>query len=162
MKILNKIEIKQLATLNNKLKKIEEQIYSICIEENQIALEKILRKENGILDYELEVHYFFYRETFIKKANEEDTEQLLANWVDNIKPVLLKDKRWGIHDDNCHNTTSIWQKNKDLNSQKHCSLLHSLYDHFNLEWHNIFQIDRVYFDIVIHYEYSSAIKYEGS
>lgn len=70
---------------------------------------------------------------------------------------MLKDEWWGIDDNNCHNVTSSIQKNKELNTQKHCWLLHSLYDNYFLSWDDIFKIDSVYFDVKIQYEYSSEI-----
>lgn len=157
MKQLNKLEIKKLDILNNQLKIIEKRIYNICLEENQVALQKILEKEKDIFDYELEVHYFFYEDTYIKKGDEEDPEHLLTDWSDSIKSIMLKDDWWGIHDNHCHNITSVFQKDKDLNSQKHCWLLHSLYEHTSLSWEDIFKIDSVYFDVKIQYEYSSEI-----
>ena len=62
-----------------------------------------------------------------------------------------------LNDGNCYNTTSAFQKNRDLNSQKHCWLLHSLYDHNPLDWDEIFKIDSVYFDVKIQYEYAINI-----
>ncbi|MDQ7060084.1 MAG: hypothetical protein Q9M43_02745 [Sulfurimonas sp.] len=157
MKKLNQEEIQKLDLLNNKLKLIEERIYNICLEQNQIALQKILEKENNILDYEIEVQYMIYGDEYIKVGDEEDPEHLLADWTDNIKAILMKDTWWGIHDNNCHNTTSAFQKDKGFNSQKHCWLLHSLYDHKPLDWDDIFKIDSIYFDVQIQYEYLSKI-----
>ncbi len=128
MRQLNLQEIQKLNNLNNKLQIIEKRIYDIALQENQTALEKILKNKNNILDYELEVRYLIY----------EDDEHILADWTDNIKPIMMKEEWWGVNDKNCHNTTSVWQKNKTLNSQKHCWLLHNLYDHFDLTWDNIF------------------------
>lgn len=69
----------------------------------------------------------------------------------------MKETWWGINDNNCHNITTAFQKDKDLNSQKHCWLLHSLYDHNSLDWNDIFKIDSVYFDVKIQYEYATDI-----
>ena len=154
MKQLNKAEIQKLNFLNDKLKIVEERIYKLCLEQNQIAIQKIVEKIDGIIDYELEVHYLFYGDTYIKEGDEEDPEHLLADWVDNIKPIMMRDSWFGIYDGKCHNTTSSYgQKDKELNSQKHCWLLHSLYDHNPLDWDDIFKIDSVYFDVKIQYEY---------
>ena len=157
MKQLNIEEIQKIDILNNKLIEIEKSIYDIALIENQIALEKILKKENNILDYELEVYFLIYGDKYIKEGDKEDPEHLLADWTDNIKPIMMKEKWWGINDGNCHNITSSFQKNKDLNSQKHCWLLHSLYDHNPLDWVDIFKIDSVYFYVKIQYEYSINI-----
>jgi hypothetical protein len=58
----------------------------------------------------------------------------------------------------CHNTTSVFQKNALLNSQKHCWLLHSLYDHYDLVWEDIFKIKHILFDVKVQYEYAINIK----
>lgn len=155
---LSQEDIKRLGILNDKLIVIEERIYNICLEHNQVALQKILEKENAIIDYQLEVQYMFYGDTYIKKGDEEDPEHLLADWNDNIKPIMFRDDWFGIHDGNCHNITSAFQKDEALNAQKHCWLLHSLYDHNPLSWDDIFKVDSVYFDVQIQYEYSSEIK----
>lgn len=158
MKKLNKVEIEQLNRLNNKLIVIEKYIYDICLKHHQSAIQKILKKEDGILDYEMEVYYLFYGDTYVKKSDEEDSEYLLADWSEAIKPILLRDDKWhGINDGNDHNTTSVFQKQESLNVQKHCWLLHSLYDHQGLSWEDIFKIDSVYFDVKIQYEYESKI-----
>ena len=157
MKHLNKLEIEKLNKLNDKLILIEEIIYSRAKEQNQIALKKLLEKEHNILDYEIEVNYLIYGDDYIKEGDEEDPEHLLADWTDCMKRIMMKEEWWGINDGNCHNTTSAFQKNRDLNSQKHCWLLHSLYDHNPLDWDDIFKIDSVYFDVKIQYEYAINI-----
>ena len=157
MKKLNKLEIEKLSKLNSELILIEELIYIRAKEQNQIALKKLLEKEYDIVDYEIEVNYLFYGDDYIKEGEEEDPEHLLADWTDDMKSMMMKEKWWGINDGNCHNTTSAFQKNRDLNSQKHCWLLHSLYDHNSLDWDDIFKIDSVYFDVKIQYEYAINI-----
>jgi len=145
MKQLSRQEMQKIDFLNDKLKTIEKKIYHIAFEENQIALKKILEKENDLFAYD------------IKEGDEEDPEHLLADWSDFVKSIISKDTWWGIYNDNCHNITSACQKNKVLNSQKHCWLLHSLYDHNNLDWDDILKIDSVCFDVKVKYEYLSEI-----
>ena len=157
MKQLNQEEIKRLGILNNKLREIEKEIYNIALEQNQIALEKLLKKEHNILDYEIEIQFLVYGDKYVKKGDEEDPEHLLADWTNNIKAIFMEETWWGINDNNCHNITSVFQKDKDLNSQKHCSILHELYDHNPLDWDDIFKIDSVYFDVQIQYEYLTKI-----
>ena len=147
MRQLTTKEIEQINTLNTKLIQIEKQIYNIAYKEYQKALKKVVDKEPHFLDYEIEVHLFIYGEKAVE-------EHLFADWVQSVKPIVLKSSWWGINDNKCHNTTSIFQKNKELNSQKHCSLLHELYDHYALTWDKIFKIGTIYFDVKIQYEYS--------
>jgi len=146
MKQLNQEEINSLDTLNNKLKNMEEKIYRVVLQENQKALEKIEKKEHNIIGYEIEVEFFIYE-------NSESEEKLLVHWKENLKSLFVKEDKWGLNDNRCHNTTSIFQKNELLNRQKHCYLLHNLYDHYSLNWDDIFKIDRIYFDLQIQYEY---------
>jgi len=157
MKQLNTYEIEKLNSLNNQLKVIEQRIYKILLEQNQVAIKNLLNKKDEVLDYEIEVHYFFYGETYIMVKDEKDPEHLIADWIENIKPTFMKDDWFGIADNHCHNITSVFQKDKELNSQKHCWLLHSLYDHNPLSWDDIFKIDSIYFDVKIQYEYLSQI-----
>ncbi len=151
MKQLSKQEIKKLGIFNNKLKILEEKIYNICLEYNQTAIKKILDKENNIIDYELKVVFYFYGSTYM--INEQDDEHLIAHWADGMKRSLMTNELYGINDNQCHNITSVFQKDTNLNSQKHCWLLHSLYDHCHLDWDVIFKIDEIYFDVEVKYDY---------
>ncbi len=149
MKQLNKDEIKKLDALNNELLDIEKNIYDIALKENQKALKKLLKKEHNILDYELEVAFLFYSTVY--------EELLLAEFTIRLKLIFMQENWWGINDNNCHNTTSVFQKNKVLNEQKHSFLLHELYDHQALDWDDIFKIGSICFDIKIQYEYKIKI-----
>lgn len=155
MKQLNKNEIVKLSVFNDKLIALEIEIYNLCLTQNQIALKKLLDKET--VDYELNVNVLFYGETYMK--NKDDDEHLLLNLDIGMKHSLLKDDRWGIADGNCHNVSSIFQKNKDLNGQKHCHLLHSLYDDYHFAWDDIFKIEDIYFDIIVQYDYKAKTKF---
>ena len=157
MRKLKKHEIKLVDKLNNRLKEIEKDIYDICFEQNEIALKKLTEKENNILDYELEVNFYIYGDTPFKSYYNED-EKLLAFCTENVKRISKKEKWWGINDNKCHNTTSVFQQDQELNSQKHCWLLHTLYDHFSLlDWDNILNIENIDFDVRTQYDYSSKI-----
>ena len=150
MKQLNTQEIQRLGVFNDKLKLFEEKIYNAVIEQSRIALQKISKKGNNIVDYALEVTIYIYGEKYMI---DEADEHILANYSPSIKPLFLKDKWSGIYDDECHNTTSAVQKNKELNSQKHCWLLHSLYDIYCISWKDMAKIDTICYDIEISYEY---------
>jgi len=146
MKQLNQDEIKKLDALNSKLISVEKNIYTLALKHNQKALKKLLKKEHNILDYELEISFLFYAK-----------ESLLAEFTSSVKSIFMQESWWGINDNNCHNTTSVFQKNKALNGQKHCFLLHELYDHQGLDWDEIFKIGSICFDIKIQYEYEIKI-----
>lgn len=151
MKQLNKSKIQKLNRLNQQLILIEEQIYIRAKEQNEIALKKLLNKEHSIWDYELEAVVDFYSENSDFDGKD---DCLVASLTENMKAQIMHDDRpWGINDKQCHNTTAIYQKDNDLNAQKHCWLLHCLYDHYDFTWENIFCIDNVYFDIAISYQY---------
>ena len=151
MKQLSKKEIQKINVFNTKLTELECKIYRLCLEENKRALVKV--KDTDILDYDINVHYAFYGASF--KLNEDDDEHLIAHWHDNVKHLILSDEKWGLNDKNCHNVTSAFQKNTSLNAQKHCWLLHSLYDHHPLDWDDIFMIEDIYFDVEVQYEYQA-------
>ncbi|MBL0707676.1 MAG: hypothetical protein JJW00_01335 [Sulfurimonas sp.] len=154
MRQLDKEEIKKLGIFNDKLIALEKKIYNLCLTKNKIVLKKLLDKE--IVDYELNVNILFYGETYM--TDKYDNEHLLLNLKVGMKHSLLKDDRWGIADDNCHNVSTIFQKDKDLNTQKHCYLLHSLYDDYHFAWDDIFKIEDIYFDIIVQYDYEAKAK----
>ena len=162
MKQLNRQEIQRLGIFNDKLKLLEEKIYNLALIQNQIALQKVLDKENDIYDYDIDITYYVYGDEYIgeEDKDEEDEdyiEHLLATWTDGLK-LFMKATWWGVHDNNCHNVTSAFQKDKELNSQKHCWILHSLYDHNPLDWSDIFMIDTIDFNLEIKYEYLIKIR----
>ncbi len=154
MKQLNKNEIAKLGIFNDKLINLEKEIYSLCLTHNQIALKKLLDKE--IIDYELDIRVLFYGETYMNDID--DDEHLLLDLEIAMKHSLLKDDRYGIADDYCRNVTTIFQHDKELNTQKHCYLLHALYDDYHFDWSDIFKIDKIYFDIIVKYEYEPKLQ----
>lgn len=152
MKQLTRLEIQKLNKLNEQLTLIEELIYFRAKEQNQIALRKLLKKEHSIYDYELEAEINFYGKGNWKGKDEDDEH--IVTLSENMKSLAITDmSHWGINDKQCHNITTVFQKDSSLNSQKHCWLLHSLYDDYHFSWDDIFCIHNVYFDIKVIYQY---------
>ena len=79
-----------------------------------------------------------------------------ANWKEGI--YFEGNEPFGINDKNDWNVMVGRSNNKKLDKQKHCWLLHQLYDNHFVSWENILRIDRVWFEIVTEQEY--AIKFK--
>jgi len=63
-----------------------------------------------------------------------------------MKPHFLNDRPCNINDKENHNVSSATIKNSALNSQKHCWLMHRLYDDFSIDWADIVRINNIWFD----------------
>lgn len=142
--------MQRLGIFNDKLKLLEGKIYNLALEQNQIALQKVLDKENDTYDYNIDITYYVHGNEYM--WFEDDDDHLLATWTDRIKALMMKENCSGINDGFSHNITSIWQKDKELNLQKHCWILHSIYEPFSLDWDDIFMIDKIYYIIDIRYD----------
>ena len=140
---LNSLEIKKLQHFNDKLTLIEEKIYNLALEQNQIALKRILNNDDDITDYELEIDIIFY-------INEKE----IVSWNEYMKHRFLDDSHCNINDKENHNVSSSVIKSSELNSQQHCWLMHRLYDDFFIDWDDILCIDTISFDINVCYQYS--------
>lgn len=150
MKRFYKSDIKKLAKLNEQLALVEVDIYNRAKEQSEIAIKKLLEKENAIYDYELEIYISFY-------YPHHQGEPFLY-WNECTKGHFLNDRHWQIDDKENHNVTSGRWKNKELSAQQHCWLLHRLYDDFNIPWDDILNIENVSFDVKICYQYERDIK----
>lgn len=156
MKQLNKYEIQKLNKLNQQFIDIEQTIYHVAYKKMQAAELELSKKENNITGYETEVTYYFYASS--ENDNEDISDEPLAEFEDHLNLEVMENDWWGLNDKKCHNTTSIFQKDEDLNTQKHCWLLHSLYDHYSLDWDHIFKIKHIFFVVKVQYEYAVNIK----
>ena len=140
---LDEKDIEKLEKLNDQLTVIETKIYDLAKQKFDSNFEQM----NGSRDnYDLEVEISFYYK---------DTE--IAVWTEPLKSNFLNEHPTYINDGNNHNVTSSTIKHQILNSQKHCWLLHRLYDDFLLPWKKILKIDNISFDIIEHNQYKIAI-----
>ncbi len=145
---MKRLKIEKIEKINKQLVDIEFKIYQRAKEENKIALKKLLEKQNDMIDYELEANI-----TFISKEHE------LCTVNENFKPHFNRENfHVNINDKENHNVTTATIKNKQLNEQHHCWLLHSLYDDCMISWNKILKITDVCFDIEVSYQYISEIK----
>lgn len=144
--MLSKKQIEQLAILNSKLSDLEQRIFHLAIQYNQEVEEKLKKGIIDIDEYEIDSNICFC------VAGHE-----LVSWNEDMKFALKRFKNqdyWGIADGKDHNTAH----ENHLRSQKHCWFLHRLYDDFFLNWYKICQIDNIWFDIVIWYQYNLDLK----
>jgi len=137
-------EIKKLYALNKYLVSLEEKIIDLAQKEDKIMLLHMNNGINNIQDYELKVTIEFY----------DSEDNLLVEMEENMKSKSLNlKKRTNINDKNNHNTTSFCWKNRELNLQHHCWLLHSLYDDYLLSWEKILTIKMLWFNIKVEHQY---------
>jgi len=74
-------------------------------------------------------------------------EETKASWIESLTVILenLQNKdRWGLGDERNHNVSGIYISG--LESQKHCYLLHQLYDDFHLSWEEILALEWMWLD----------------
>ena len=150
-------EVQKIDELNNKLIAIEEEIYILAEVEYKRTKQKL--QENaykGMFDHELELELLFYT---TQEEDEYGDPKEIFTW--DYECIHFKSfeegEPFGINDKQCHNVTSSLIDNKSLNRQKHCWLLHRLYDDFNVSWENILLIDGMYFDIKVSYQYEKKV-----
>ena len=137
-----KKELSKIKKFNSLLKSIEKKIFIEAIEQNKLAVKKLSNKTNNLYDYALEVNLQFYTH------NKE-----ILSFIEYVKSTTIDKLDTNINDSINHNIGSCCWKNKKLNSQNHCWLLHRLYDDFHIKWKNILKIYAVLFDINMSYQY---------
>lgn len=145
--MLNEKTVETIAKLNKKLKTVEQRAHELAKHEHQSILKRVLEKENGICDYELEIVFAFF-----------NGEEEIVLHTEYMKPHFLLDKPKNLNDKQNHNVTSNIFPNQKLNAQKHCWLLHVLYDDLLISWQDIVKIDEVWFDINISLQYKESLK----
>jgi hypothetical protein len=145
--MLDEQKIHHIAKLNSRLRKVEKRVYELAKKEHQRVLKRVLEKEDGIIDYELHVRIVFY-------SNEEE----IATYEEYLKPNFLLDRKSNLNDNQNHNVSSTLYPHPLLNAQKHCWLLHHLYDDVLLPWEQILSIDILFVDIDVSYQYEESLK----
>ncbi|MBE0490626.1 MAG: hypothetical protein IBX44_00065 [Sulfurospirillum sp.] len=128
--------VRDIAKLNTKLKKVEKRVYALAKKEHQKVLKRVLEKEDGIVDYELHVNMVFYSK-----------EEEITAYEEYFKPNFLLDRSSNFNDNQNHNVSSALYPHLVLNAQKHCWLLHHLYDDVMLSWQQILSVDEIAIDI---------------
>ena len=133
-------KVTAIEKFNKVLENIEYQILELAKE-----YEKEIKAENPD-DYELEVIFEFCTK-----------EEEIASWFEDMK-IRLEDFRkgeldWGIASGADHNVTL----EKALHGQKHCWLLHLLYDNLHVPWEKILKIDRLWADFCLYFQYDFAL-----
>ena len=143
----NKINIQKVETLNALLTNIEQKSYEIAKRENQKVLKKLLDKEDDICEYELDLNFIFLGQNGFE----------LLSHQENMKYHFLKDKDINFNDGKNHNVLKSLPKYKALHDQKHCWLLHSLYDDYLIPWEIILTIKEILFEVNVVYQYESKV-----
>lgn len=151
MQKITQEQVKAIGILNSKLKTIETSIKQLGLDESQRAINKMLIKEHNISGYELNVEI----------STHSKSKELICRWYKDLKSLYLLDD---IEQHNCNiddgvnynSTLNIYDNNK-LHNQKHCWLLHSLYHDVGVSFENILNIEYVWFDIKVKYQYVETL-----
>ena len=151
MYIITEEQVKAIGILNNKLKIIESSIKQRGSVESQRAISKVLTQEGNISGYELDVEVSMHSKG----------KELICRWYKDLKPLYLLDN---IQEHQCnianginYNSTVPSYNNKKLHKQKHCWLLYSLYNDIGLSLTNILNIEYIWFDIKVKYQYVEVL-----
>jgi len=151
-------DAKKINDLNEKLIVIEKKIFDLAKIEHK-RLKKLCKKskKHTMDEFDIQVELSFCT---TKEKDEHGDYLEFLSWSEGIYFDSFKkgNKPFGINDKQCHNVSGSLIENKVLNSQKHCWLLHRLYDDFFVSWKNILRIDIVYFDIKITHGYIVKLK----
>ena len=145
-KVFSDAMVRQVDELNNKLIAIEEEIYHLAKEAYYEAEKKLQDNTDGMTDYELDVQLVFY-----------DKEDEVAEWEEMLKHYFVNGRVPRINDKQCHNVSGSLIDNEALNAQKHCWLLHSLYDDQDLTWDDVLSITDMWFGINVSYQYEKEL-----
>jgi len=151
MNLITQEQVKAIGIFNSKLTTIETSIKQRGLEESQRAINKMLTQEYNISGYELDVEISMHSKN----------KELICRWYKDLKPLYLLDD---IEELNCniddginHNSTFNFYNNKKLHKQKHCWLLHSLYHEIGVSFENILNIEYIWFDIKVKYQYVETL-----
>jgi len=151
MQIITQEQVKAIGILNSKLATIETAIKQRGLEESQRAINKMLIQEHNISGYELDVEISMHSKS----------KELICRWYKDLKPLYLLDDtekhNCNIDDEINYNSTLSMYHNKKLHNQKHCWLLYSLYHEIGVSFENILNIEYVWFDIKVKYQYVETL-----
>ena len=151
MQIITQEQVKAIGIFNSKLRTIEASIKQRGLEESQRAINKILTQEHNISGYELDVEISMHSKS----------KELICRWYKDLKPLYLLDDteqhNCNIDDAKNYNSTLDIYKHKKLNNQKHCWLLYSLYHEIGVSFENILNIEYIWFDIKVKYQYVETL-----
>jgi len=129
-------KVARIERLNQTLEKLEYKLMAL----GKTYLEEVKSEKPD--DYELEVVFEFC-------AGEKE----IASWFEDIRGVLEEDWRkklnWGLASGADHNTAL----DPSLHGQKHCWLLHLLYDDLHVPWEKILKIDWFWADFRLYFQY---------
>ena len=145
------LEVQKIDELNNKLIATEERIFHLA-EKEYIRVKKMLKDpKQNMYGYYLQVVLAF---STSEEQDEYGDDFEFISWEESVYFKSFEEGNpAGINDKQCHNVTRGLIDNKAINTQKHCWLLHRLYDDFYVGWKNILRIDRMYFEIKVKYQY---------
>jgi len=149
---LTQDELKKLQKLNDRLTTYETSIAIELKKQIKIAKRRVDNKSSLITGFNCTLNVEFYinksNKYYINSTNNENIIMALED------SYCKLDWGWGIDDKNCHNDMA-GRENHPMKDETHCYIYHGLYDHTDLHWNEILQIDYIGFTITTKLEYTN-------
>jgi hypothetical protein len=141
-----KYNFERIDALNERLIKIEKDIYNQWLKLKQRLNSEILNSDDWLLDYEIELDIGYYLDE-IDPLYDEDTENLLINYSGSLgKRELISGM---INDGYDHNDVFF-----DMNfSSPHCYLFHDLSNHNRVTFNELQRIGKIWVDINVSHQH---------
>ena len=137
---LNQTEKIWLMKFNEFLRQLEEKYSSILKAKFSELQARIEDQSDWLMDFNLEFAITFY-------LREDDPEY--DEGEDNILMQIENTYLHSDHDFGFGITHINYGPNECFSGEHHCYTYHELYDHYGLDWHDLFRIGDLYFEIKI-------------
>lgn len=150
----------KIMLINERLREEEIRIFT---QYRQLEKECQIMVDNGdIEDFELEIEWSCWNENhYINYDESIDGNPFYTN---NSVGNFMTYQRNEEYVPNCHNTISsmdinLIPRNSPIITEPHCYMFHHLYDHcHDLTWFDIYNIDEVWIEIKVDYQFFRKIK----
>jgi hypothetical protein len=144
-------EIREKLTLvNEKLILEEKRVFLAHRQLEKVC--KLMVKNKTIDDFNIDIELSFYNKKHYKKYE----PSIYGNpFFKSTDDFMLFQKHEAEYNAEPHNEHRI---NAPLPEINHCYSFHSLYDHSHLTWFDIYNIDEVWMEIKIDYQFFSKVK----
>ncbi|MFV8337220.1 hypothetical protein ACNQF7_14220 [Flavobacterium sp. RSP29] len=148
---------KKLVLINNKLREEEKKVYNQYRKIEEQCKLMVVNKE--IEDFNIEIMSDYFNNKHYKKYDPEvHGNPFYKNTWDGFVDFRQLEEEYN---DSCSNTVggiSFIPQNSLIAKANHCYSFHHLYDHTDLTWFDIYNIDKFWMEIKVDYQFFSKIK----
>jgi hypothetical protein len=148
---------KKLVLLNDKLREEEKKVF---IQYKKIEKQcKLMFDNKEIQDFNIDIESSYWNNKHYKKYDPEiyGNPFYINTWDSFMGSRQMDDE----YDNSCSNTVSQMRfipQDSLIAKTNHCYSFHHLYDHTDLTWFDIYNIDEVWMEIKVDYQYFRKIK----